>query len=186
MAVELVECARVFEELERERSGLLAELGEWPVGRLSFRPAAGAWSAVEVLDHIVRAEAGTIEDVGEGLRDPHALGDEERPGIAALDKALRSDQSFKVPKDAEVILPDAQTTLAEVAGRWEDARVALRGLLEGLRPGDARCGVFHHPFAGWMTFGEVLNHFSGHLYHHQFQLERLRVSSARLQVAELR
>ena len=186
MAIELVECSLMFYELERERAELIAELGEWPSGRLGFRPVAGAWSAVEVLDHVVRAEAGTIEDVRAGLRNPHALGDERRPGIAALDRALRSDQSFKVPAGAEMILPDTQTTLAEVAGRWEAARADLRGVLEGLGPEDVRCGVFHHPFAGWMTVGDVLNHFSGHLYHHQFQLERLRISSANLQVMDVR
>jgi hypothetical protein len=81
MAIELVECSRMFYELERERAELIAELGEWPSGRLGFRPVAGAWSAVEVLDHVVRAEAGTIEDVRAGLRNPHALGDEGRPGL---------------------------------------------------------------------------------------------------------
>jgi len=186
MAVELVECSRTFEELERERAELMAELGEWPLGRLSFRPGAGMWSAVEVVDHVVRAEAGTIEDVRAGLQTPQVLGDEERPGIAALDRALRSDQCFKVPASAVMIHPDAQTTLAEVAGRWEAARAELRGVLEGLRPEDARCGVFRHPFAGWMTFGELLHHFSGHLYHHQFQLGRLRISSANLQVVDVR
>lgn len=132
---------------------------------------------VEVLDHIVKAESGTIADLRLGLRDPHALGDEERPGIAALDRALRSDQTFKVPAGAVAILPDSQAALSDVAARWEDARKALRSILEGLAPDEVRCGVLCHPFAGWMTVAEVLDHFSAHLYHHGFQLERLRIRS---------
>ena len=102
------------------------------------------------------------------------------PRIAALDRALRSDQSFQVPPGAEAIYPDAKTTLPEVANRWEQARVELGRLLHELATHDARCGVFRHLFAGWMTFAEVLSHFSTHLYHHGFQLARLQVRSADL------
>ncbi len=177
MAMELVECSRVFEELERERAELMAELGEWPLGRLSFRPEAGAWSAVEVLDHIVLAEAGTTEDMRESLKAPRVLGDEARPMVAALERALRSEERFTVPAGAGID-PDAQTSYAEVVRRWDAARAELRLMIEGLSEEQARCGVFEHPFAGWMTMREVLKHMSDHLYHHQFQLERLRESSA--------
>jgi DinB superfamily len=180
LAVELAVCSRIFRELETQRTHLLAELAGWGNSRLSFRPAPSAWSAVEVLDHIVRAETGTIANVRTGLQNPHALGSEERPGIAALDHALRSDQYFKVPATAGGIHPDAQTTLSNVESRWEQARAELKSLLEAFAPSDVRCGVFCHPFAGWMTFAEVLDHFSAHFYHHGFQLARLREGSAGL------
>jgi hypothetical protein len=176
--MELAECSHAFRELESQRTGLLAELATWSPSLLSFRPAPGAWSAVEVLDHIVRAETGTIANVRVGLRTPHILGGEDRPGIAALDRALRSDQSFQVPPGALAIYPDTQTTLPEVLGRWEQARAELRSLVEALAPADAHCGVFCHPFAGWMTVADVLDHFSAHLYHHGFQLARLKATSA--------
>ena len=181
MSMELAECSRAFRELEIQRTELLAELAEWSSSLVSFRPAPGAWSAAEVLDHIVRAEAGTIADVRVGLRNPHILGGEDRPGIAALDRALRSDQRFQVPPGALVICPDTQTTLPEVISRWEQARAELRSLIEALAPADAHCGVFCHPFAGWMTVADVLDHFSAHLYHHGFQLARLKANSAGLQ-----
>jgi hypothetical protein len=173
-------CSRIFQELETQRKVLLAELTAWPPNRVNFRPAPGAWSAVEVLDHIVRAETGTIADVRKGLQNPHTLGPEERPGIAALNQLLRSDQSFKVPAGA-AIHPDTQTTLSDVTDRWEQTRAEVKSLLDHLTPEDSRCGVFNHPFAGWMTFSDVLDHFSAHLYHHGFQLARLRASFPRQQ-----
>jgi hypothetical protein len=178
MSGELDTCFRIFALLEAQRTETLAELSDWSPDRVSFRPAPGSWSAVEVLDHIVRAETGTIADVRIGLRNPHLLRAEDRPGIAALDRALRSEQTFVVPPGAKAIYPDTQTTLSQVAGRWEQTRGDLERLLHELEPSNARCGVFRHPFAGWMTLAEVLDHFSAHLYHHGFQLARLRVSSA--------
>jgi hypothetical protein len=178
MPVDLTECSRLFQELEMQRIVLLAQLAGWSSGRLSFRPEPGVWSTVEVLDHIVRAETGTIAGVRAGLQNPHMLGGEDRPGIAALDRALRSEQRFKVPPAAQSIHPDAQTSLPEVASRWQHTRAEMGSLLETLTPDDMHRGVFRHPFAGWMTMAEVLNHLSAHLYHHEFQLERLRVISA--------
>jgi hypothetical protein len=180
MSEQLDTCYSVFAKLETQRTETLAELCDWSPRRLSFRPTPGSWSATEVLDHILRAETGTIDNVRVGLRNPHTLGTGDGARIATLDRALRSDQSFKVPPEAEMILPDAHTTLQEVAHRWVQVRVELARLLQTLAPEDARCGVFYHPFAGWMTFAEVLNHFSAHLYHHGFQLARLRLSSADL------
>lgn len=183
MSRELDTCYRVFAQLESQRTEMLADLNQWPLQRVSFRPASGAWCAIEVLDHIVRVEAGTIDKIQIGLRNPHILGAEDRPGIATLDRALRSEQYFQVPPGAEGIYPDPQTTLPQVAERWEQAREELGQLLKGFAPHDACCGVFHHPSAGWMTFAEVLDHFSAHLCHHGFQLARLRVSSAHLNLA---
>ena len=175
MIPELADCFNAFQQLELERTKVLAWLSEWRPECVTFRPLPDAWSAVEVLDHIVRVESGTIDGVRTGLQEPHALSSVDRPNVAALDRALRSDQSFQVPAGAGAIYPDAGTTLPDVASRWERARKELCRLLDGLTPADVHCGVFCHPFAGWMTFHEVLEHFSAHLYHHRFQLNRLRV-----------
>lgn len=177
MAMEVTACSRMFEEMERERAELLAELEEWGLVRLGFRPARGEWSAVEVLDHIVLAEAGTTGDMRASLKTPHVLGDEPRPKVAALERALRSEERFTVPAGAGID-PGSETRYADVVRRWEAARAELGLMVAGMSEEDGRCGVFEHPFAGWMTMREVLGHMSDHLYHHRFQLERLRVGSA--------
>lgn len=178
MSREQADYARFFHDLETQRLALIAEISAWPVARQCFRASPGTWCAVEVLDHIVRAESGTVADVRDGLRHPHPLGTEERPRIAALDRALRSDGTFQVPATAAAIHPDPSTTLPDVVARWEQSRAELAALLQTLSPAETQCGVFHHPFAGWMTVGDVLDHFAAHLFHHEFQLARLRTASA--------
>jgi hypothetical protein len=173
MSPELATCHDAFAALENQRRETLARLAGWPPQMAGFRPSPDTWCAIEVLDHIVRAESGTITDVKDGLRHPHPLGSEERPGIALLDRALRSDKKYRVPAGAGTIFPDPQTTMPEVLMRWQQARTELQNMLAELKPDDAHSGVFQHPFAGWMTFAEVLDHFHAHLYHHIFQLVRL-------------
>ena len=174
MNSDVADCFRAFESLEADRTRVLAQLAEWPAGCINFRPAPGAWSAPEVLDHIVRAETGIAAVMRRGLGNPHAFGEEDRSKVETLYQALRSDQFFQVPAGAATAHPDPLTTLQEVASRWQQSRTALRSFLESLTSADLDHGLFCHPFAGWMTCGEVLEHFSTHLYHHEFQLARLR------------
>ena len=176
MTGQLSGCFEAFRPIEAERNLVLTQLEGWSAERLRFRPTPKAWSAIEVLDHVVRAETGTIADVQAGLQNPRILGSELRPRVEELDRALRSEQFFLVPAGAEAIHPDAQTTWPQVVLRWQHARTEARSLLEGLTPAHACCGVFCHPFAGWMTVHEVLEHFSAHLCHHRFQLRRIRAA----------
>jgi hypothetical protein len=168
---------RLFEDLEKQRVGVLAKLEAWEPERVYFRPQPGAWCAVEVLDHIVRAETETLADVRVGLADARKLSPEHRPGIATLGRALRSEASFRIPAGASSICPDACATLEEVCWRWEVTRRDLGRMLAELDPGMEGCGVFCHPFAGWMTVDDLISHFSDHLFHHEFQIARLRAAS---------
>jgi hypothetical protein len=177
MTPELESCHRAFAEIEIQRRQTVAKLDDWAPHQVSFRPEPGAWCAIEVLDHIVRAESGTITDLKAGLQHPHPLGPEQRTNVAALDRALRSDKRYRIPAGSASIRPEPETTLPEVLSRWEQARKELGRVLTELKPEDAVAGVFQHPFAGWMTFAEVLDHFSAHLYHHSFQLARLESAS---------
>ena len=174
MSSELADCFHAFESIEGDRTRVLAQLGEWPEGCIAFRPAPGAWSAPEVLDHIVRSETGITAAMRRGIRNPHPLEGEDRSGLDALYGALRSDRFFQVPKGADSSYPDPRTTLPEVASRWQQSRIDLRSFLETLTAADLGYGLFRHPSAGWMTFRDVLEHFSTHLFHHEFQLARLR------------
>jgi uncharacterized damage-inducible protein DinB len=172
----LADCFHAFELLEADRVRVLAQLAEWPQECISFRPTPNAWSAPEVLDHIVRSETGITGRMRRGLESPHIFAGEDRSKVETLYQALRSNQSFQVPAGAATAHPDPQTTLSEVTSRWQQSRMELRSFLESLTAADLGYGLFCHPFAGWMTCGEVLEHFSTHLYHHEFQLARLRVA----------
>ena len=180
MPEEVSACYQAFQQLQVQRGETLAPLSQWSPQRLSFRLCPGSWCAIEVLDHIVRAETGTMADVQNGLKNPHLLGSEVRPGIAALQQALLSNGSFRVPPEANAIYPDPHATLPDVLARWDRSRRKLGQLVSEVGPAISGHGVFHHPFAGWMTFVEVLDHFAAHLHHHRFQLARLESASQEL------
>ena len=162
--------------LEKQKSAILAEVSSWPEEMRAARPADGEWSALQVLDHLVRTEAGISGVVMEMLAKPQRIGMKDRIGVAFVELVFRSRCRVKVPKSVErFILPGEGLELGEIGQRWNEARISLRQLMcdaEGCHG-----GVFRHPVGGWMDFERVLRFFSVHIVHHGYQLERIRAAA---------
>jgi hypothetical protein len=80
-----------FSALEAQRAALLTDVAGWPAAVLAYRPAPGAWSAPEVLHHLVRVERGILAEAERGLAEWDAT---RRDLARFLDRvpALRPDQ----------------------------------------------------------------------------------------------
>ena len=168
-----------FAGLEQQRAALLASVGAWPAAAVAFRPGPDAWSAVEVLDHLVRTERGILVAAERGLAAPHRRGVRDRLGGWFVERLFRSDRRVRVPASAEAaVRPDSNADLAAVRREWAAVRRALARFLAPLAPGQLTVGVFRHPVAGWMSVAGVLRFFWVHVHHHGFQLARLRRGSA--------
>lgn len=159
------------ERLEEPRRVLLARVGAWPVELQARRPADGGWSALEVLEHLVRTEVGICGIVEKRLAAPQPIGLRDRMGFAMVERAFLSPRRVKVPDAVKEIEPAESLGLAEVAARWEAARTELAALIP--RAEECRGGVFRHPVAGWMSFEQVLRFFEVHMVHHGYQLDRI-------------
>lgn len=166
-----------FEALEVQRHELLADVGAWTPAQLAYRPSPRAWSAPEVLDHLVRAEAGILAAARDGVRAPHRVGVRDRAGFAFIDWLFRSDRRVRVPASAAGVLPDSAADLAGVRRRWDATRAELGAFLAPLAPEQLGRGVFRHAVSGWMTVPQVLRFFEVHAHHHGFQLARLRADA---------
>lgn len=173
--------AATFAVLEAQRAALLADLDGWPTAALAHRPAPDAWTAPEVLDHLVRSERGILAEVRRNLAAPHPRGLRDRLGCAFIDRVFRTDRRVRAPAAvAARVAPAAGADLAAVRAEWDAARAELGGFLAGvpdLRPAQQRDGVFRHPVAGWMGVPDVLRFFRVHVHHHAFQLARLRAGA---------
>jgi hypothetical protein len=162
--------------LVEQKAALLAEVGEWPAQLRARRPADGGWSALQVLDHLVRTEAEICGVVAKRLGDPARIGLRDKVGFAFVERVFRSRRRVKVPEPVkEIILPREELELLEIAARWDAARVELARV--ACEAEGCHGGVFRHPVGGWMTFEQVLRFFSVHMVHHGYQLERIRTAA---------
>ena len=164
--------------LEQQKDEVLADVSAWSAARLAYRPAPTAWSAAEVLDHLVRVEREILAAAEHGLVAPHRRGVRDRVGVALLDWLFRSDRRVRVPTSVPEVLPAQDADLVTVRREWDAARRDLGRFLAALTPGQRGAGVFRHPVAGWMSVPQVLQFFWVHTHHHGFQLARLRAGSS--------
>lgn len=164
--------------LEAQKRAILAEVRDWPEELRTARPKNGEWIALEVLDHLVRTEAGICGVVMEMLAEPQPIGVKDRIGVAFVEQLFRSRRRVKVPKSVEdIILPGDGLELEEIAQRWDRARMELARVADCVEKARCRGGVFRHPVGGWMSFEQVLRFFSVHVVHHEYQLERIRATA---------
>jgi hypothetical protein len=160
--------------IEQQKSAMLATVSAWPAELQALHPTNGGWSALEVLDHLVRVEVGISAEVAKGLAQPQRLGIRDRVGFVFVERVFLSRRRVKVPQAVkELVLPGRDLGLGEIAARWERTRADLARLGREVEASGCRGGVFRHPVSGWMSFERVLRFLSAHMVHHGYQLERI-------------
>lgn len=134
----------------------------------------GAWSVIQVLNHLVEVEERTLAY----CRKKYLAGD-DMPNVGWLqpirfgfyDLAFSLPIRVKTPKVLSV--PSNEGNVAEVMRRWAQHRAALADFLDQYPEKWANKAIFKHPFAGRLTMEQTLQFFRRHLLHHVVQLRRI-------------
>jgi len=166
-----------FEQLERATEHLLASaeaLG--PDGNRA--PAAGHWSAVQVVHHLLYIESNIIQYLQKKV-----AADEQLPNVglftrlrARLVRLLLRLPGFKVKAPRGVAtLTDAGNlpTLPELRATWEASRRQLERLLNEFPGRLLNRAIFPHPRSGNINVCQVMEFLLDHLLHHQQQMGRI-------------
>jgi uncharacterized damage-inducible protein DinB len=160
-------------QLEQQKSELLAKVRAWPDALRTTRPRDVGWSALQVLDHLVRTESGICGVMARGLAEPARIRMRDRVGFAFVDWVFRSRLRVKMPASVrDVLSPGDAPELSDIEHRWDAARSNLAEIVDCGR--ECSGGVFRHPVGGWMTLEQVLRFFGAHMVHHGFQLESIK------------
>ena len=168
---------RSFEKLERQKAAVLAEIAAWSAARLRFQPEAPSWSALDVLDHLLKVEHAVISAVQASLPDGQPVRLKNRLRAWVVIGVMRSPLRVKVPSSATRVWPGKSLDPSLIAPRWNAKREQMASLLETLSPAQLRRGLFRHPVSGWMTMPQAMAFLCAHLGHHGRQLARLKHAS---------
>jgi len=153
---------------------LLAHLQGHDRTALNRPRADGGWSALQVLHHVIAAEAGTLGYVSRKMRGGTSLpraGLVSRLRLLALQMANASPLRFRAPG----ITADVPTEIDpdELLRGWDEARTEWRRLLEDFPEELLGRMVFRHGWVGLMGLSDTLGFLQSHLDHHARQVERL-------------
>jgi hypothetical protein len=166
--------SRLLDRIDRERRGLLAEVDELDPKQLVFRPGKGSWSALEVVEHLVKVEEAILSRRKQ--REPRTWREAVRGRLSLelMSVAFHLGRRFKAP--VPTILPQGGATLTDLRARWESAQQAMRRTVEGFGPPDFGRPMMRHPILGLLTPAETLTFILRHITHHRRQIARMRRS----------
>lgn len=169
---------QLYEKLERQKKTVLSEVALWSPAQVRFRPKPSAWSALDVLDHLVKVEVALIDAVRSELPDGNPMTFRDQVGALIILVVMLSPVRVKVPPAALTVLPEVMTDDAsDIAAHWEQVRGDMGILLQSLQPNQLNRGLFRHPVSGWMTIRQAIAFLSAHLQHHEYQLNRLKYAN---------
>jgi len=164
---------RRFERLEDTRREVLARWEGHDRTRLNRPRADGGWSVLQVLHHVITAEAGTLRYISKkmlaGTNLPRA-GLVSRLRLLALQLGNASPLRFRAP-GVTADVPE-EVDPEELRVHWDEVRAQWKQLLDGFPDELLDRTVFRHAMVGLMSLGDTLSFLQSHLDHHARQVER--------------
>lgn len=164
-----------LDQLDAKLAGLANNLQKYSFEQLSTAPAPGAWSVIQVLQHMMVAEKSSLQYVMKKSSYPDKL---TKAGFTshfrkiALTFFLYAPFKFKAPAVVAEEKFAPVSSLEEAMNEWRSIRNDLRVFLEKLPEGISQLEVYRHPFAGRMDAVGMLRFLDGHFARHQKQIER--------------
>jgi len=165
---------RLLDRIDRQRGALLAEVDELGPEQLVFRPSEGSWSALDVVEHLVRVEEAIVSRIKK--REPRTWREAVRGRVSLelISIYFLLGRRFKAP--AQAILPQGGATLGDLGTRWAAAQEAMRRTVDGFGPEDFARPMMRHAILGLLTPMEALTFIHRHIAHHRRQIARIRRS----------
>lgn len=169
---------QMYDRLEASRSELFEQLQALSNAQRSYSPRPGAWSILQVLQHLLLSETQIIHVIRRQLAHP-SLPERARSlsrGMPVLmQMTLRLPLRYKVP--VKSVIPESALAWEEMVAAWDTHRADLAALLQEFPEEQYARPVFRHAFFGNLTLLRTLHFFFEHFRHHTRQIARIRRSS---------
>jgi hypothetical protein len=166
-----------FERMEAAKADLLRGLVSLDAETLNRIPEPGAWSILQVIAHLTKSEAGTLQYIKKKTQNPEAL---PKAGlvpwfrIGALIVGIRSPFKFKAPEAIADVPERGDFQAASLA--WAEVREDWREFVETFPAVLNDRVIFRHPFVGLLGPAQTMIFLNEHLGNHIRQIGRIRKS----------
>lgn len=164
-----------LEEMDQAKQKFLNMIGDWTAEELHFRPDGTNWNALQVMDHIILSERGTLaymmKKTSSGWEDIPVATEENAHNSGKLDEALISPSKWKAPS----VMPEPTDNreLEDVIEFWNGLRLKFTQFVTQLPSEFHERQVFRHPYAGRLNLYQTLSFLGKHIDHHCHQVERI-------------
>ncbi|HMG84897.1 MAG TPA: DinB family protein [Terracidiphilus sp.] len=164
-----------FRLLQQQKDLFLNNVATWAPAQLRLCCKPGSWSALQVLDHVIRTERGILAEIQKNVRQCDRVAFVHRVKSDLLILLMRSPARVKVPGlVSRVILPGNEIDLVELIAAWNESQTQLEQWASELRENQTGYAGFRHPVSGWMSVLQAIMFLAAHVRHHRYQLGRIR------------
>lgn len=166
-----------LDRMDTELADLFEVLNKYSDDDLNWKPKADQWSVLQVMVHLMKAEAGSQAYVEKKLSSGHSH--LSKAGILAgsrkhiMNCILRFPFKIKAPKGfGTENLPD-RSSFWDLVKQWKKQREDLRNYLASLPNEALSKEIYKHPVAGRMSVNGMLSFFEVHFKRHRKQIDRV-------------
>lgn len=174
--------ASVAAQLDADRETLRAAVDLVPADRRDARPAPGAWSVAEVLEHLAVIEERSLGLLAGFTASAPVLAGDVDERATVLDMRVLADRTRRI-EAPEMIRPAGMTSAEEAWARLTRSRQAMHAALAAASGKDLSGHMRTHPVLGPLTGYQWLRALGGHELRHAAQV---RETGARLVATEAR
>ncbi|MFK7983543.1 MAG: DinB family protein [Saprospiraceae bacterium] len=164
-----------LKNLDQKLTLLLRDLKTYTDAKLNEQPSDSEWSVLQIMQHLMKAEAGSVSYVQKKLSyEPELANANVLSSFRSvyLNMALTSPFKIKAPAQISGDALSTNLTFWEVAKQWKGQRNELNTYLESLPEDYFIKDLYKHPLSGKMTLSSMLSFFNKHVDRHTRQIKR--------------
>ncbi len=163
--------------MDTELAALFEVLNKYSDDDLNWKPKKDQWSVLQVLVHLMIAEAGSQNYVEKKLSSGY--NQLPKAGILSgvrkilLIAALRTPFKFKAPAIVGNENIPERSSFWDIVKQWKKQRENLRTYLASLPEEALAKEIYKHPIAGRMSIYGMFTFFESHFKRHRKQIDRV-------------
>lgn len=165
-----------FQQLESRKKEIMEILHALPQELYIRNPNPGTWSPAQVATHLYMSEKLSLAYLKKKLTYPDSV-PKYHPrswlGIGLIRLVYLTGYKVKAPETIDMWKIQEVLSLEELNEKWTGLRKEMFLFIESKFPAFGTHLTFRHPFAGRMTFYQMLLFFNAHVHNHQKQLKRI-------------
>ncbi len=166
----------VLARLARSKDRILGLVAAADDSRRAVAATDGQWSMLQVIEHLVLAEEGTLRVLRRGPPAKQRVTLRSRLILRAIELLFTMGARVRVPSQS--LAPSGGVSLEALRVRWSEARDGIVAVVMGLDAQALQAPRFRHPVAGWLTVEQGLDFLERHIRHHERQIQRIRQATS--------